>query len=108
MSDKKWTPGPWRVGLNGSPSVRSVWTDGGDYHRFVASTECPSNAKIISAAPDMAEALDAICLQFPDDDVLRECAGRTSEDDDGKPVHKHWAQKILAARAALAKAKGEA
>ena len=91
MSDTKWTPGPWRVGLNGSPSVRSVWTDGGDYHRFVASTECPANAKIISAAPDMAEALERF-VTFHSGHVLSpELVGT-----------------MKLARAALAKAKGEA
>jgi hypothetical protein len=73
----------------------------------VALATTQENAHLIASAPDLAEALEAICLQFPEDDVLRECAALKNSDDDGKPVHRHWAQKILAARAALSKARGQ-
>jgi len=53
---------------------------------------------------DLVEALYAIEIQFPySDAVLQDVADGKREMPN---VSKHWAQKILAARAALSKAKG--
>ena len=98
MSENKWTPGPWQL------------TDLGDYGdfdglsrvilgddmRFAAvhaggpnHEENDANARLIAAAPDMAEALRRIeeGCSFPEDNVQRACRD--------------------VARAALAKARGE-
>ena len=62
----------------------------------------------VTAMPDVISALEDSVMQFVQtDDELREIASRHHSDDDGKPLSRHWAQKILNAKAALAKARGE-
>lgn len=92
MSKEKWTPGPWVVvdgSLTDNISVNSV---DGDY--YIATTHgwagidadddtCAANSHLISAAPELYEALqNAIAAGLPED---------------------VWQE----ARAALAKARGE-
>jgi len=61
--------------------------------------------RVYRATPDLYEALYVITLQYPySDDQLE--AIDADRDDDG-PISRHWARKMLAARAALAKARGE-
>ena len=68
MSEKKYTPGPWRYepdedipGHKGPPRV--VITDEviGKHKRiFVDVAPMDANARLISAAPDLLEALEAV------------------------------------------------
>lgn len=104
MSETRWTPGPWDIHEDdGQPIAGIREREGG---RFVALTqfdaedcrtveaanarraECAANARLISAAPDLyavlADLVDAL-----------ERFGRL-----GSP-------RVVAARAALAKARGE-
>lgn len=103
MTDQlKWTPGPWRVSTIGLMNDGSlpVSSDQGQIARVSAQADFPrgqghnsecaerdANAHLIAAAPDLYAALDALI--------------------DGR----NWTmstEKFLAARAALAKARGEA
>lgn len=55
MSETKWTPGPWRVGID----RRAIWDDE-DRCIAVAKSEThqlEANARLIAAAPDLYEAL---------------------------------------------------
>ena len=103
MSDTPWTPGPWGIDLDfcvysGSPEA--------GHRRDVADVcggkDMPANARLIAAAPDMAEALewyaDQMCEGFCDD---FQSAGTYHPDMDDKCAG-------CKARAALAKARGAA
>ena len=99
MSDCKWTPGPWRQATGvGYCAIR---TDGGVIAdmRFVDRYYNPFDASLIAAAPEMAEALQALIDWF------------AAEDDHGKAdFYERIAMCETAenlARAALAKARGE-
>lgn len=101
MSERKWTPGPWTVRqayrsiISASPTgyddAESIEAYGG--HLVCESVKWDANAQLIAAAPDLYEALDYLvsCTQLADD-------ADWSEGDDP----------LSAARAALAKARGEA
>lgn len=105
MSETKWTPGPWKVGKD-DPAVSYGSEDRLPEGWQLITGRCPpfafgccvahvaeeADARLISAAPDMAEALRAAAnllaaLTGPDDDVA--CFI------------------ISTSRAALAKARGE-
>ena len=67
----------------------------------------PNAAEVTDKAADvikaLRDALFAIEIQYPHSDtVLCEAASRRNADDDGEPIYRHWAEKIIAARAALA------
>jgi hypothetical protein len=66
------------------------------------------NARLIAAAPELLEALRDIVLQYCvyTDDDLERISMRVRSEDDGVPMPRHWAEKIIAARAAIAKARG--
>ncbi|MFY2855016.1 hypothetical protein ACOTJG_13670 [Achromobacter xylosoxidans] len=95
------TPGPW-VRDTGSGSgcdvraengrkVAATWgINNGDPHRPAYRAECDANARLIAAAPELLEALEW---------ALRAMEARN-------PL---WAEgeRFIAARAAIAKAKGE-
>lgn len=108
MSDTKWTPGPWFAdghivivdsrhmvccgrGRNGeccgNPDV------GGDYGEIAQTS--PNNAHLISAAPDMAEALEKL---------IAGCDSAIADPDCMWPAE-DWPP-LKEARAALAKARG--
>lgn len=97
MSDTPWTPGPWEVSDIGDYADfdgRSIVVIGDD--RRVCAThaggddpEGTANARLIAAAPELAEALQMFIEHYP--------AGINSFLDD---AHK-------AARAALRKARGD-
>ena len=64
MSKKKWTPGPWKVEkLSYDSRLHCVFTKTGD-SVFVARTAfapgSEANAHLISAAPDLYEALKSV------------------------------------------------
>jgi len=96
------TPGPWKVDkeLN---SFRGQWLiaiDVGDRGRGMAVAETiggtgdeRANARLIAAAPDLLNALQAIVKSLAD------------QDDEGMIEH---AQQMIDARAAIAKAEGQA
>lgn len=110
MTDTEWTPGPWVVGWktagNNLPGHTSISGAIGKPREHLAMaqvvteldgeayTEGEANAFLISAAPDMAEALEKLIGW---EDTIRTYipnGGLTSA--------------LTAARAALAKARGEA
>lgn len=80
MADPKFTPGPWRVGIDDSGGQfsgwPSVWCDGADatiVHRAgfhqefwgdLSQRETLANARLIAAAPDLYAALDNMYLHF--------------------------------------------
>lgn len=82
----KHTPGPWSVG-------RAGWTDDGNvwYELEGIKKGCAADARLIAAAPDLLEGLQAL-------DALR---GPFSPTDD--QIIEAWGK----ARAAIAKATGE-
>lgn len=101
MTDK-WTPGPWRAGGRGhivAPDGRGEVTvcKVGAFHDAdiveFNRDRWTADAHLIAAAPDMAEALDD-CI-----DALRDLGAANSPNMIG-----HGA--LVAARAALAKARG--
>ena len=94
MTDQpKWTPGPWRYDrTNGSPTTGEHMIAGAKPGYLAEVRDCGSgdvrtNAHLIAAAPDMAEALDGL-LGLLDAGSLYE-------------------PQAYAARTALAKARGE-
>jgi len=101
------TKGPWAVDLgyelyDGSIHPMIIFTDDGrgngveipsrdDYEREWRNTEAHANARLIAAAPDLLEALEAV-IAAHDVGVLDDPIG--------------WSAADTAARAAIAKAKG--
>lgn len=96
MAEPKWTPGPWRAhGWNDLSNVVPIyglgcWVASAQY---LGGTELAKiNARLIAAAPDLAEALHSTLT------LLK--AFVTREDDIARAV-------LEQAEAALAKARGE-
>jgi hypothetical protein len=97
-NETKWTLGPWRFGLGGTDrDWPQVTVTGEDRELIIArlyEPDAESNARLIAAAPEMAEALRAILPWAEGNhDGALECDCSRCE-----TVH--------AARAALAKAEG--
>lgn len=98
MSANRWTPGPWIVVnevIRGAPSQRS------GFRRLVATTwdgAHKANARLIAAAPELAEALAALLERYVDLINCGDCGNWDPETE----------QQVIAARAALRKARGEA
>ena len=89
MSTTKYTRGPWRI--ESGPHYRAIRVDSeviADMRQIGRSFN-ESNARLIAAAPDLLEALEAITDLYDTDEGCR-----------SRPEYK-------AARAAIAKAKGE-
>jgi hypothetical protein len=87
MTESKWTAGPWRVGRPldlGSVEISTVVDDTLNLLCHV-DINGPANARLIAAAPELYEALDAMVFAH---EVIR-------------PMN------FDRARAALAKARGE-
>ena len=100
MSESKHTPGPWTQGWSKS-GIDCVWLDGktepeigmGDDDEWIdCGTE--ANARLIAAAPDLLNALEAVLNEFAKD-------GHGGEFEDGEHPY------VDAARAAIAKATGQ-
>lgn len=99
----KHTPGPWVVEENSSPPL--IW--GNDYEKPVAEVElhrsyadyvdgeAQANARLIAAAPDMLEALENLVAKY-------------NAMQDGNIGAQLTNGDFFAARAAIAKAKGQA
>ena len=88
------TPGPWIVLNTGNPERGSAWRDvcsmGTEFTPSYVGEALEHDARLIAAAPDLLAALKSLLLSFDDD--------RSLSNRDG------WE----AARAAIAKATGEA
>jgi len=92
MNKAKWTPGPWKAIEDGSilGPEENEHVAFARHWRFVGNTEiAEANANLISAAPDMAEALENIVIGFDS------CGPMLLQED------------VEKARAALQKARGE-
>lgn len=102
MSETKWTPGPWKF--------RESVGDGGGLLRQIETADDiivfhvfdDDNARLISAAPDMAEAL------AQSEAVLTALAMMTSPDRTLIVDDDRLKAALISTRAALAKARGEA
>ena len=94
----KHTPGPWRYDRsNGSPTTGQHMIAGAKPGYLAEVRDCGSgdvqaNARLIAAAPDLLDALQAIVKSLSD------------QDDEGLIEH---AQQMIDARAAIAKATGD-
>lgn len=89
MSTTKHTPGPWRV--ESGPYYRAIRVDGeviADVRQIGRSFN-ESNARLLAAAPDLLEALEGLLAVVEQNDLPLSDPER------------------IAARAAIAKAKGE-
>lgn len=104
-----WTKGPWRLDdetahaglIEGDyhfVDAGDGFHGGGDHGFGLCGLMSVGDARLVAAAPDLAEALEALLTEHMD------LAGRAGELE--------WAEAepspVLAARAALAKARGEA
>lgn len=106
MNEPKYTPGPWKAGLIGGPSGLRPAIYGEKHGEQIADMsadlipedENNANARLIAAAPELLEALQAL---------FEHCA----------MTHKHWGENSNlkesnaaqeAARAAISKALGDA
>lgn len=105
MTETKWTPGPWTIKRVGDESHIGIEKDFGDgrtwmsvarvyMNKLCGAKQSAGNARLISAAPEMAEALERL-LRIPIDADYRGDSGELHD-------------AIQLARAALSKAKGEA
>lgn len=95
------TPGPWRVDMAEVTARDTVGIDGPGWKSFAevyvrvggrSSPEGEANAKLIAAAPDLLEALQAIADHYAGDDGL------------DRAMKEGIDAEIISARAALAKA----
>jgi hypothetical protein len=104
MSEKKWTPGPWEVGpanMVDSNAVTAIARCGCAFRSpqysgtdFATPAHQEANARLISAAPDLYDALEE-CKRVLSDLQSTQLEGTRTRDA--------WEK----ARAALAKARGE-
>lgn len=65
--EAKFTKGPWRVAGSSSPNSLIIATEDGPIHGRIAIVEnktgdCKGNANLITAAPEMYEALEKLLL----------------------------------------------
>lgn len=110
MSSARHTPGPWFV----STSVPTVFALHGSpaRNRFSANlqagrqddaplAELIANARLIAAAPDLLEALEGLCRNFPPDGDLVEAGWARVDIDAACDAYDK-------ARSALARATGDA
>lgn len=79
--ERKWTPGPWKIGLH----YMSIVADGKTGHddpesvkayngHLVCESVNPTNAHLIAAAPDLYEALEELAEKMAanmDDETVR-------------------------------------
>ena len=98
MTDKKWTPGPWRVSDDGGfgfavHSVDPTWDTVCECNYY------DGNAHLIAAAPDLYDALEK-CVE--------ELESQLHDGFDGVWHESDFEKELSLYRAALAKARGEA
>ena len=123
MTDQpKWTPGPWRA--DGDTYNRVVWSDADNRVCFMAHSNGLDDIRdiatsnLVTAAPDLYAALEAcvVSLERANTEEGVCCCG-DSMDRHSDPMHcghspvdmgdYYAGQALEAARAALAKARGE-
>lgn len=107
----KHTPGPWIV-ANGGRMVATAAEGANGWELFDVRDDVygyQHNARLISAAPDLLEALDALANSAPDACCVDFHHGKKDlhGPDDKCPPLERWHSACLSARAAIAKAKGE-
>lgn len=99
------TPGPWALGLSaaGDAYIVRFSNESGATNRVFVHGASPvfggvpeANARLIAAAPDLAEACRALLMDLTTDAARRALCGAYGE--------KAWTDRIGMARAALAKA----
>lgn len=99
-----WTPGPWRVVRPVTPTDGFTLWSGEDRVALTGpatSLECEAaNARLIAAAPDLAEALDGLHYNRRGDGSPCWCSSSNKREEDHAP-------QCNAARAALARARGK-
>jgi hypothetical protein len=104
----KHTPGPWRTAygpvcqvMAGNALVADCYTED------VAKRTAKANARLIASAPELLEALRGLLVfaeQHVDHDSIREAGG---DDYQGHNEGEYWwADAVLSARKAIAKAEG--
>ena len=103
MSDTQYTPGPWVVADDGDGLIYVLTEDEGlvaDAHdpSFIDDEVAKANARLIAAAPELVEALEKMTAHYV---ALVECGDCGFWDANKEP-------EVIAARAALSKARGEA
>ena len=87
----KHTPGPWNIHYS-----KEIVSENGEY---ICGLPWSTNARLIAAAPDLLEALELL---------LEACStGNFNNDGTQRGVRMPERAKVDAARAAIAKAKGE-
>lgn len=113
MSDTKWTPGPWKPhatghARSGKPEHEIHWSDDGECIAEIVHGE--PEARLIAAAPDLYEALDAALNMIehsltglPNPDTGK--AYRNGVDD--LALTPNGSMTLLKARAIQAKARGK-
>ena len=103
MTQTAHTPGPWRAGAStfypglDGPLTMRVYTDHPPTEFEVTGDNIAANARLIAAAPDLLDALQAIVDEFP-------VAAGTAK---GIPHDEQGFGSIYRARAAIARATGE-
>ena len=70
----QYTPGPWRIQrddqiviLNADESIAMLFRDGDVHYNDLLAPEddaCEANARLIAAAPDLLEAIQALVKEF--------------------------------------------
>jgi hypothetical protein len=112
MSKQQHTPGPWSVNgfyidLDVATRIATVsnWRmSGAD-----AFAEASANARLIAAAPELLEALEALAISAPSACCgdFNHKKGDFHEGDEKCPPLDRYEKACLLARAAIAKARGE-
>lgn len=92
------TPGPWTLGegRSGYQAWALIQKNGGDIaicSRQPGNDQCAANARLIAAAPELFDALNAL-------------VNAVSPDDNDKSCEPYFRPALKAARTALAKATG--
>ncbi|MDF3858113.1 hypothetical protein P3W70_07135 [Achromobacter denitrificans] len=102
----KYTAGPWRyeAGRDGRPPYVIRGTEGGFVVVGMTADRQEADARLIAAAPELLESLEACCDAL--DWVIEQGGGPTCEHEAGVCFCKE-SNALNAARAAIAKAKGE-
>ena len=114
MNEKKHTPGPWvhtkndpRLCIKGMESLHCVSKRRADFSDIVFETIAENisehDALLISASPDLLEATES-CLEI----MIRAVGERLPINRGTECEETDWLTVIRKARAAIAKAKGEA
>jgi len=109
---RKHTPGPWVVGDNGvrvyAPDSDTIINDPNDWS-FPDWDEAEANARLIAAAPELLEVLNALIsaaatIDFRLDVEAEEANSRHTDVYCCGAIHHQFKERIAAARAAIKRA----